>query len=169
VGIRKLRWINAAFIGKPGKEVDWTHYFSIERKGTKVYFSAWTSGELNCLISAIRQAAPPQKIDSYYYYEEVTLEVTLPNNLPAGASLALLIDPGEAKAIRWLNRDCGIPKITSQGPTTQFTWEYAGKRIYDVNNRFLFLDERFRVDHRSNWKITRHQKEHQMKTINENP
>jgi hypothetical protein len=162
-GARKLRWINKAILSAseklPENSVDWHGQFVIRRKRKEVLFHAFTDGELNIIKRSIQSAAQPLKVEDCYNYQELTIAVTLPQEASArieSDALAMIIDPDEARAIRWLNQHCGAPRVTGQGSNRKLTWQYSGEHIFSADRRRLFLDQLFQVDTRPNWKIKRH-------------
>jgi hypothetical protein len=118
----------------------------------KVSCSLYTAGYIEKLEAALN-TVEPEALNCYLYYQELQISVTLPKDLTL-QSVALVFGADEARAVAWLIKHAGQPKISKTKNNEQlFVWDYAGEEIY--NGQFLYLDAKFDINKKGNWEVTR--------------
>jgi hypothetical protein len=135
-------------------EVDWDPGdVSVSVVGCEVWFQVYTAGYLRDIELALRKATLPSGMECYANFQELKIQVTVPEKLALETTM-LVLDKEEAQAIKWLMKHCGKPKISCKKNGTQtFEWFYRGDGIYD--NGILYLGGlEFDVEGRSNWEVS---------------
>jgi len=92
-----------------------------------------------CKLFQALKKTNPEKIKEYPAYQELTITVELPRNLPL-KSVPLVLNSETAMLIKALKKTCGRPTITQNENVDQWQFNYAGKLVYWKcrNKRFMF-------------------------------
>jgi len=133
-----------------GELADWDlNDASVSRRGRKVLLEVFTAGHLNPIIKFFEKVARPESVTWHKNYQRLRIRFRTPA-LSLEAAILLASDE-EVKAIEWLRRHCGEPKIYGAGDgKCVFEWRYGGDGIYYGGSLKLggFV---FRVRGRGNW------------------
>lgn len=131
-------------------DADWSpDDAQISTAGSQVSFEVYSAGYLDDVEAALQEVATPESLNSYSNYQEVTISVKIPKGLTPQTAM-LVLDPDEAKAIKWLKENIGDPKIIADENGEQmYEWFYAGDQIYCDDCLSVGFD--FVVSERDNW------------------
>jgi len=135
-------------------DIDWSpDEARVAADGNEVTFRVYTSGYLDDVESVMRTAGSPEDVECYANYQELVVKVRLPQGLTTEAAM-LVLDREEADAIKWLNDNCGPPKVTKRGNEDEFEWHYKGNGIYSENDDDLYVGFEFSLESRRNWEVS---------------
>ena len=135
-------------------EVDW----SSDEAGVELWdkhtvvFNVYTAGYLEDVEAVLRRFKSLQKIDAYTNYQEVVITVKLPATSKEAA--ALILEPEELNAIRWLEQHCKCEQEKLKDGNLALKFYYAGDQIYDECANTLHLGSGvLDLDEHKNWEV----------------
>lgn len=135
-------------------DVDWDpERVTVYVDGERIFFNIETSGDLDYIESAMREAAEPVEVAAYTDYQSLTIRVKVPAGITVESAM-LILERDEAETIKRLREICGEPRVIMMGDSQVFEWTYEGDGIFNRFDGVLRLNgfEFSVVDH-ENWLV----------------
>jgi GNAT superfamily N-acetyltransferase len=127
------------------RELDWSPedaHVSIE--GTEVTFSVYTDGDADPAEEIMRKHHA-ERVEGFEDLQRLTITVALPPKITPNL-IALILDPDDARAVKYLNDNCEEATETTHGRVRRIVWHYRGDGIYDEDADALYLGGKTKIN-----------------------